>query len=180
LIGHWQTDTLPLMDHRLLFGFALVAAACSTPSSGTAAPDSVTAVCQAQCDRSARCRPDASTAVAGCVADCAGGFAPQPIFRPGVLSSIAGCLSGLQCGVSDDGCTTQAVVAQNPNWQLDPAFNACLAKKSECQAGGAGSFSDDNCIAVFLTTDAVAAAFNACIAGACSTIDACITSVIGP
>jgi hypothetical protein len=101
------------------------------------------------------------------------------IFRPGVLSSIATCLSGLACGTNDDGCTTQAIVAQNPNWQQDPEYQACLAKRTECQASGTGSFADDNCVAVFLATDSVRSAFNACIAGACSTIATCIATTLG-
>jgi hypothetical protein len=158
---------------------SLSVGACSDPSSGSAQPDTYQALCQAQCDRSLRCITDATAPLISrtCVADCVAAGPASNVFKPGVLSSLAGCFAGLACG-NDDSCTTQAIVAQNPNWQQDPEYHACLTKRTDCQASGAG-FSDDQCIAVFLVTDSVRSAFNACIAGVCSTIQACIDTAFG-
>jgi hypothetical protein len=150
--------------------------ACSSPSSGGSQPDTVQAVCQTRCDRELRCEPDASSPprISICVDRCEATAPAAGVLKTSVMSEMADCFVSLPCDRSDDTCTTQVIAAQNPNWRQDPEFNACLAKSAECLASGGGSFSDDNCVAVFLTTDSVRAAFNACVAGACGSIAGCI------
>jgi len=132
-------------------------------------------VCEAQCDRFQRCQMNLGETHEACVADCMSDAPSEAIFKPGVLSTWAACLSRLACGVSDDSCLMEVVVSQDPNWETEPRSQACMARHQECEGIGSGvSFSDDQCVAYFLCTAKVVAEVDACLGLACDQIAGCL------
>jgi hypothetical protein len=163
-----------MTPRRVLAVVLLLLAAC-----GGGKSDSVQSVCEAQCDRELRCQANSGETRDACIAGCTGGAPSASIFKPGVLATWAACLDKLACSVNDDQCLLEVVTAQNPNPSQDPKLQACQARHDECaNANGGVSFSDDQCVAYFLCTAQVTAAMDACLAGACETISACLDGVL--
>jgi hypothetical protein len=155
---------------------ALLIAACG----GEAPSDTIQAMCEASCDREQRCQTFVDESREECVAGCLGGTPPASVFKPGVMSSLAACLSQLECSANDDTCTEQVVVAQDPSGLLGPKAEACLARLDTCAAAGSGrSLEESMCVAYFICTAETVAAVDACLAGACETVDACLQGVLG-
>ena len=153
----------------------LAAGACG----GGGQPDSVLALCEAGCDRHQRCQSNPDESREDCLADCVDNAPRESIFKPGLLSTWAACLSKLECGVGDDQCLLEVVVAQDPNWETNPKHQACLARAQACGVGPSGdSISDDACVVYFLSTPAVGAQVDACLSEACATIGACLDTVL--
>jgi hypothetical protein len=155
--------------------FALLIAACG----GEAPSDTIQAMCEASCAREQRCQTFVDMSREECVAGCLGGAPPASIFKPGVMSSLAACLSQLECSAKDDACTEQVAVAQDPSGLLGPKAEACIARLDACAAASGGSLEEEMCVAYFLCTAETVAAVDACLAGACETVDACLQGVLG-
>ena len=159
--------------------FLVLVLAVGACGGGSGQPDSPLAVCEAQCDRNERCQSNPGESREVCLAGCVDDAPAASIFRPGVLSTWAACLSKLECGVSDDQCLLEVVVAQDPNWETNPQHQACLDREQACDGtASADSFSDDMCVAYFLCTPAITAQVDACLSGACDTIGACLDTVL--
>lgn len=164
------------MKPRRLVWFALLLAACGDSTLS----DTPQALCEAICDREQRCQTNAGESREECVVGCLGVTPPASIFKPGVMSGMAACLSNLECGVDDDTCMQEVAVAQDPNWQQSPKLQACIARHDECAAMSGGvAFLDDRCVAYLICTAETVAVVDACLAGACETIDVCLDGVLG-
>jgi hypothetical protein len=102
--------------------------------------------------------------------------------RGDIARGLATCYATLQCGVNDDGCTTQAFAAATGGG-VDAAIHApdvqaCLDKHREC-AGTSGSFSDDTCGTMLLLVDAKRAETARCLQGSCDALRACLAPIFG-
>jgi hypothetical protein len=162
-----------------LSSFLVLSMAVAACGSGSGQTGTVQAVCDAMCDWQIRCNQNPGESRETCIASCAADSPSASTFKPGVLSTWAGCFGKLECTGRDDECLLEVVVSQNPNWEAEPKSLACEARKTECDGTGSGvSFTDDQCVAYILCTETVTAQVDACLAGACDTISACLDSTL--
>jgi hypothetical protein len=141
----------------LLGGMAAVAGGCG--SSGNAGGSSS---CQAACNR---CASEI------CV-DCA---ATSARLRNDFEDAVYACVlqgSDAACDTLWTSCFVQAEGQLTPR-PLDTTYrNACLAKKSECDAT-ATTFADDNCLLSPILEEGRVAQAQQCLSQSCATIGAC-------
>ena len=150
-----------------------------------ATPDAVRDMCRASCARSARCNTSSTPrdAGAGCVSGCTsklGDFATG--LRSDVVAHLEECFDALACGMSDDPCTANALVASGES--VDAALHAsdverCLDVNKQC-AGTPGDFSDDTCGILPLLVTGRRAALARCFEGDCSAVAPCLQAQFGP
>jgi len=177
---------------RVLLAVPIVgaAAACSPgpaggSSGGAATPTEIQSLCDAQCARRARCNPPATGSSDGavpcstsCVQDL--GHLAENV-RGDITRALTACHDALACGVSDDGCLTQAVVAtgQSPDAQINSQdVQMCLSKHEAC-AGTSGSFSDDLCGTMIALIPSKRAELARCFDGPCELVPPCIDPIVG-
>jgi hypothetical protein len=148
--------------------------------------DTMEAVCRADCEFLSRCGKGATTPgsdasaadiYASCMASCSSGG--SGVYKPGVLTSMATCFAGLTCSQHDDSCLLQALETQNPDWQNDASYQACLARDAECENAGMSSFLDDDCVLLFLAAEQTVSAMKACLARPCAEIRDCLSGLVG-
>ena len=141
----------------LLAGMTAVAASCGSGGSSGGASS-----CQAACSR---CGSDL------CV-DCA---VTSARLRNEFEDSVYACVlqgSDASCETVWTNCIVQAeaTITARP---ADTAYrDACLAKKSECDASGMG-FADDNCLLSRILEEALVAQAQQCLSQTCANIGAC-------
>jgi hypothetical protein len=164
-------------------------AGCSSSSSKVhgivdptaATPAHVTAMCEAQCGQTDRCpEPDVEYPPhSQCVDSCVTKIGEPTVFRRNVIEKLESCYEELECGVSDDECTYEAVILVEPDPLNDPRFQACRQQHEECSAGSLGSFSDDLCALYFMLTDDAQTAFDDCLTLTCDKISDCLDGIRG-
>jgi hypothetical protein len=145
----------------------LLLAACSTSSSnaGSGAPAG-TPGCQAAC---ARCGSDF------CL-DCA---ATSAKYRDEFETSLYACVQEVadaSCGTLWTSCAIKAEseAARRP---IDDTYrDACLAKKKDCDAQGAG-FADDDCLISSILEQALVMQAQDCLAKACADAKSCLQPI---
>jgi len=169
-------ETGPMKASSILVTFAMVAA-CDSSSSKSYPSDNYQAYCKAQCDRNQSCNLTTVTAET-CAADCTSGGPKSGIFKPGVYSTLTTCTANLQCGVSDDQCMTQALTAQDANWEQNGDLQACIARHTACSTD-VSAFLDDMCVSLVLCTSTTVAMVKDCLAQDCGAISACLQSALG-
>src|SRR4051812_14364790 len=116
----------------------------------TATTSEIDELCHAECTRSAKCNtvqtPDEQAPT--CPARCEGKLGNlATAVRGDVARYLARCYDALPCGMNDDRCLGEAIIATGE--PLDAALHApdvssCLQKEMECH-GTSGAFSDDEC-----------------------------------
>ena len=147
----------------LLGGMAAVAGGCG--SSGNAGGSSS---CQAACSR---CASEL------CV-DCA---ATSARLRNDFEDAVYACVlqgSDASCDTVWTTCFVQAQGQITPR-PLDTTYrDACLAKKSECDAT-ATSFADDNCLSSGILEEGLVAQAQQCLSQSCANIAACLRPLFG-
>ena len=142
----------------LLVGMTVVGGSCgSSGSSGGASS------CQAACNR---CGSDL------CV-DCA---ATSARLRNEFEDAVYACVlqgSDASCATVWTNCIVQAEGQLAPR-PVDTTYrDACLAKKSDCDASGMG-FADDNCLLSSILDQALVAQAQQCLSQTCANIRACL------
>jgi hypothetical protein len=162
---------------------------CSSSGSGGSSGGAATSVeirglCDAQCARRARCNPQAPTdAGAPCAASCIQdlGHLAENV-RGDITRALTACYDALACGVNDDGCMAQAVVAigQSPDAQIHSQdVQRCLQKQDEC-AMTQFSFSDDICGTLIMIIPSKRAELARCFDGPCELFGPCAGPIVGP
>jgi hypothetical protein len=154
-------------------------------SGGAATSAEIQSLCDAQCARSARCRPPATDPSDGslpCVTSCIQdlGHLAENV-RGDITRALTACYDALACGVNDDGCTTQAVAAigQSPDAQIHSQdVQTCLRKQDAC-ASTPGYFSDDLCGTMVMLIPTKRADIARCFDGPCELVPACIDPIVG-
>jgi hypothetical protein len=141
----------------LLAGMAAVGGSCGNGGSSGGASS-----CQAACNR---CGGDL------CV-DCA---ATSARLRNEFENAVYACVlegSDASCDTIWQNCAVQAEGKVTPR-PVDTTYrDACLAKKSECDASGMG-FADDDCLLSPLLEESVVAQAQQCLSQTCANIGAC-------
>ena len=141
----------------LLAGVAALGESCgSSASSGGASS------CQAACNR---CPSEL------CV-DCA---ATSARLRNEFENAVYTCIlqgSDASCGTIWESCIVQAEGQLTPRTVDTTYRDACLAKKSDCDASGMG-FADDNCLLSRILEEARVAQAQQCLSQSCANIGAC-------
>lgn len=102
--------------------------------------------------------------------------------RSDVVAHTRECFDTLACGMSDDGCTANALAASGES--VDAALHAsdvkrCLDMSKQC-AGTEGAFSDDTCGLLPLLVSGRRAALARCFEGDCSAVAPCLKAEFGP
>lgn len=151
---------------------------------GSATPTEMQRLCDAQCARRARCNPQASSdgGTAPCSSSCVQDFGHlAETIRGDVARALADCYDGLACGVNDDICTTQAIVAIGIS--PDAAIHSqdvqkCLGKREAC-ASMSSSFSDDVCGTMLLLIPSKRADLARCFEGPCELVKTCMDPIVG-
>ena len=142
-----------------VFLAGLTAAGASCGSSGSSAGASS---CQAACNR---CGSDL------CV-DCA---ATSARLRNEFENAVYACVlqgSDASCDTLWTNCIVQGEGQITPR-PVDTTYrDACLAKKSDCDASGMG-FADDDCLLSPILEESVVAQAQQCLSQSCATIGAC-------
>ncbi len=163
----------------------LFAIACGSGGSGTigggstAAAGDVSSVCTAMCDWKTKCGKGSD----GCVKECTDeGAQYQGKWSASYTGAVSSCFSTLACDKKDDECVA-SFGAADPAYPDIAAVTACLAKREDCTAPGAGpdggtvegsTFSDDYCQSIAALTDAARANADACRAKSCSEVRDCL------
>jgi hypothetical protein len=101
--------------------------------------------------------------------------------RGDIARALAACYDALACGMGDDGCTTQAVIAtgQSPDAEIHSQdVQTCLQKQDACSTTS-GSFSDDLCGTMILLTSSKRAELARCFEVPCELVHACIDPIVG-
>jgi hypothetical protein len=155
----------------------------SGPQAGAATAGEIDGLCDAQCARSARCNkvdgmPGSATCPQSCKDDL-GNLATS--VRGDIVRSLTDCYTNLACGVNDDRCLGDAVVATGE--PLDAALHApdvtsCLQKEIECHET-AGAFSDDDCGTLAVLVAAKRAEAGHCFTLPCEAIPMCLAPIFG-
>jgi hypothetical protein len=152
--GTWYAVLLAVC---LAAGLAAVAGSCGSGSSSAGASG-----CQAACNR---CSSEL------CV-DCA---ATSARLRNDFENAVYACVlqrSDAACDTLWTSCFVQAEGLVTPR-PVDTTYrDACLAKKSECDATTT-SFADDNCLLSPILEEARVAQAQQCLSQSCATISAC-------
>jgi hypothetical protein len=156
----------------------------SSYGGGAATPTEIQSLCDAQCARQARCNPgtSASDASAPCATSCVQdlGHLAENV-RGDIARALAACYDTLVCGMNDDGCLGQAVVAsgESPDAELHSQdVQMCLQKQDAC-AATSSSFSDDHCGTLILLIPSKRAELARCFDGPCELVPACIDPIVG-
>jgi hypothetical protein len=154
LVGGLYSRALKL---GLLAGMAALAGSCgSSGSSGSASS------CQAACNR---CGSDL------CV-DCA---ATSARLRNEFENAVYACVlrgSDASCDRLWTNCVVQAEGQITPRPADTTYRDACLAKKTDCDASGMG-FADDDCLLSPILEEALVAQAQQCLAQTCANIGSC-------
>jgi hypothetical protein len=141
----------------LLAGMTAVGGSCGGSGSSGGASS-----CQAACNR---CGSDL------CV-DCA---ATSARLRNEFEDSVYACVlqgSDASCETIWTNCIVQAEGTTTPR-SVDATYrDACLAKKSDCDASGTG-FADDDCLLSPILEEALVAQAQQCLSQTCASIRAC-------
>jgi len=142
----------------LLVGMAALAGGCSSGSKA----NSGTAGCMAACSR---CPSELC-------ADCA---ATATRFRDDFESVVYACVqqaSDASCDTIWTNCITQGEGQITPRPADTTYRDACLTKKSDCDAMGM-SFADDDCLLTPILEESLVAQAMQCLSQPCSSIQAC-------
>jgi hypothetical protein len=140
----------------LLTGMTAAGGSCGSGSSGGASS------CQAACNR---CGGDLC-------ADCA---ATSARLRNEFEDSVYACVlqgSDASCDTVWTSCFVQALGQITPRPADTTYRDACLAKKSDCDASGMG-FADDNCLLSPILEEARVAQAQQCLSLTCANAGAC-------
>jgi hypothetical protein len=153
------------------------------PHARAASTSEVKDLCNAQCNRSARCAPAGTPVDTICPQDCEedlGNLATA--IRSDIAGYLKTCYDNLECGKNDDRCLGDAVVATGEG--VDAALHApdvssCLMKQKECH-GTPGAFSDDTCGTMVALIAAKRAEAAHCFTLPCESIPPCLSPIFGP
>jgi hypothetical protein len=152
----------------------------STGRGATAAtPDEALSTCDAICGRDVRCATPDNPVSPTCQSNCAADFSKPEVYRSDALAAMRNCFAALGCTGGDDSCTTQAILATSTNPLADPGYLSCKSRYDACNASAPGNFSDDICSWRLTLTAAVQAPLDACLALACTEVNACIDALLG-
>lgn len=96
---------------------------------------------------------------------------PWDSVQPAYIDATTTCFATLSCEASDDQCTDQGLTALGIDAMSaadDALWNSCHARADMCDV------SEDLCLAVLVYTAEARVSAEACLAGSCADLEACL------